>query len=710
MLNKKFQKKSKLVLLLTSFLILIVILSGSYLQTSGNQIPSYALPEILLVDLELEDSIIKYDIDNPIEMEGLFDDIYAAQLDYFNLVGLTVSVVKDGSLFLTKGYGYRNYSSMLPVDPLTTLFRLGSISKTFTAISILQLMEDGLIDLDEDVNTYLTAFQIADTYAEPITIRHLLTHSAGFEETVELSFFEVASEMPDLEETLTTGAPMRVNPPGEVVSYSNYGFTLLGYIVEELTGMPFAQYVQIEIFTPFEMNHTTFEQQLPSNLESDMAVGYWEEREVGYFEYLSINPAAGLTSSAGDMVNFMLGMLNNATYDGNQILENTTVEIMQSAQFITHPDLQNMCFGLYEMSMNDEYIIGHGGDTVFFHSRMALFPEHDFGLFISYNNREGITAKLDFFITFMNYYFPYQNNNIIPMEDYTKGLSDFAGFYLSSRRHYRDAPEIPMEMWMRYFGLEFVSTGEYLKIVGVPIEFVQTAPNYFVERTGQYDYTIVFFKDEKGRVTHFHSDLVGPTSTFEKLHFVYRNFETFNAIIIAFAVIFLVSLTYWGTKGLYSFITNKKSFRNVDTIAKWWVLGIPATFIPFALYLNTKSETVIFLEKEVPEIFGNMFILPLFTLIFVIGLVILTFISWMNFMGIKIKPKPEKESGEKTAKDESQETTDTERTVIKKTMRIVLEKLAKYQPIIKRVHYSILAIFGISLIFILGFWDLLRIA
>ncbi|MCE7741297.1 MAG: serine hydrolase [Candidatus Heimdallarchaeota archaeon] len=722
MFDYKTRGKENLTVIVFISIILSILLSGSFVSASNHQYPSTFLPETLQIDVGKYDFELLQDLDDSVEMESLILSIILGQYDAYNLVGVTYSVVKNGSVLLTGGYGASNFYYLTPVDPITTLFRVGSISKTFIAISILQLMEDGLIALDTDVNNYLTAFQIVDTYEEPITIRHLLTHTAGFEETVSQSVFESALEMPDLEETLTTDAPQRVNPPGEVVSYSNYGFTLLGYIIQELTALPFEQYVQMEILDPFGMNHTSFEQPLPVPLVSDMATGYDEGRVEGYYEYLSISPAAALTSSAGDMAKFMIAMLNNASYNGNQILENSTVELMQSEQFTTHPDLPGMCFGLYEMNTNGEYIIGHGGDTIFFHSRMMLFPEHDLGVFITYNNREGGIAKYDFSTQFIDHYFPYHIDEIVPMDNYDKKLDQFTGFYLSSRRHYSSASGIPKDLWMRIAGLEIYSTGQYLKFVGASIEFVQIAPNYFVERTGDYDFTIIFFKDDKGRITHFHSDIVGPTSTYEKLNFIYRNIDIFNSVIIAFAVIFLISLAYWGAKGLNNFLTKSESIRSLDTIIKWWTLGIPVTFIPYAYYIDVRTETIIFLEKEVPAIFGSTYILLLFTLVFTAGLVIFSVISWTSFRPSSIKARKElqieeNDIGEETEEqiveevvEEIDENIPEEPIEVSKFSEIVqkiLTVIRTFQPLFKRLHYSLLAILSIALVSLFASWNLL---
>ncbi len=720
MVKEKFGKRRRISSVIFVVLFFSLIITGTHISASQEQMPAFNFPALLNTEPSNNPLQIQQDFDDPIEMENLILEILLGQYSDFNLVGMTYSVVRNGSILVSGGYGASDYIALTPVDPNTTLFRLGSISKTFIAISILQLMEDGLIDLEEDVNSYLTAFQIPDTYEEPITIRHLLTHTAGFEETVKQSVFETEYEMPDLEETLMNEVPNRVNPPGELLSYSNFGYCLLGYIIEELTALPYELYIQLEILDPFGMNHTTFEQPLPPHLEPDMATGYGENREEAFFEYLSISPAAAITSTAGDMSKFMVAMLNNATFNGNQILENSTVTLMQSEQFTTHPDLPGMCFGLYEMDANDQHIIGHGGDTVFFHSRMALFPEYDLGVFISYNNREGSIAKGDFFDQFIEHYFPYQNDNVTPMEGYTQDLNEFTGIYVPTRRKYTSVFRIPKDYWVTIMGIQIYSTGEYLKLLGANLEFVQIAPGYFIERSGDLDYTIIFFRDENERVTYFHSNIVGPTMTYEKIHYIYYHLEDFNTITIVFSIIFILSLVYWGSRGLYRFLTTSESTKSLDTIIKWWSIGFPSTILPYVFYLNTKSEEVIFLEKEVPGIFGSTYILLILGSIFTIGQVLFAIISWVEF-----KPSSLKKKNEEQQKDE-QEEVEVEEIEVEELEEPVEEKqedsneifvkierafskIQRFQPLYKRLLYSLLAIISVTLMSLLISWNLLDI-
>ncbi|MHA2308350.1 MAG: serine hydrolase domain-containing protein, partial [Candidatus Heimdallarchaeaceae archaeon] len=176
-----------------------------------------------------------------IDLEDFCNSFILDQLDENDIPGMSISVVQDGELFFTRGYGYYDRWLLESVDPNGTLFRIGSISKTFNAIAVLQLVEDGLLNLDTDVNEYLTEFKIPETYTEAITLRHLLTHSAGFEESRFAVIVDSPFYLEPLEETLKNGIPERVRPPGELTAYSNYGTALAGYIVQLKTGKDFAE-------------------------------------------------------------------------------------------------------------------------------------------------------------------------------------------------------------------------------------------------------------------------------------------------------------------------------------------------------------------------------------------------------------------------------------------------------------------------------------
>ena len=320
------------------------------------------------------------------DFETFLDALIPSQLRNRNIAGAVVAVVKDGQVLFQKGYGYADFEAKKPVLPDQTLFRPGSISKLFTATAVMQLVEQGKLDLDRDVNDYLD-FAIPKTYPEPVTLRQLLTHTAGFEETLKNLFVAHQNDMKPLRTYLVNQMPARIFPPGKVPSYSNYGFTLAGYIVERVSGEKFERYIDNHILKPLRMTSSTFDQPLPPQLAPQMSKAYLNaSKKPRDFEFVQAAPAGALSTTAADMTRFMLAFLQDGSVDGVAILKPETVRQMETRQFELDPMICGLGITFMEYWMNPVRAIGHGGDTVYFHSDMVLVPDAHVGYFISYNS------------------------------------------------------------------------------------------------------------------------------------------------------------------------------------------------------------------------------------------------------------------------------------------------------------------------------------
>jgi len=342
------------------------------------------------------------------DLEVFLDALLPAQLQSRDMAGAVVAVVKDGQVLLAKGYGYADFAAKKRVVADQTLFRPGSISKVFTATAVMQLVEQGKLDLDRDVNDYLD-FAIPKTFAEPITLRRLLTHTAGFEEALKNLFVPSAKKVRSLRDYLIGAMPQQIFRPGTVPSYSNYGLALAGYIVERSSGEPFEKYIAAHILAPVRMEHSTFAQPLPPSLEATMSQGYLAATQgAKNFEFVQAAPAGALSTTGVDMTRFMLAFLADGTLDGATILKPETVRTMEAHQFELHPALRALGFILMEYSSTGQRIVGHAGDTIYFHSDMIMMPEARVGLFISYNSagsRFG-GGRGEVIRAFLNRYFP----------------------------------------------------------------------------------------------------------------------------------------------------------------------------------------------------------------------------------------------------------------------------------------------------------------
>jgi CubicO group peptidase (beta-lactamase class C family) len=300
--------------------------------------------------------------------------------------GAVVVIVKDGKVLLEKGYGVSDVAAATEVNPRETLFRLGSVSKLFTWTAVMQLVESGKLNLDVDINQYLD-FTIPALHGQPITLRNLMTHTAGFEEAVNGIAAPDAEHIARLGQALKRWTPTRVFDAGTTPAYSNYGASLAGYIVERVSGERFADYVARHIFTPLGMLHSTFEQPLRPDLLAHMSKGYLDgETAPGNYELVVWQPAGSVSTTGDDMSRFMIAHLQHGRFDETQILRPTTADQMHTTALTVVPRLDRMDLGFYEENINGHRVIGHEGDTVFFHTALSLYLDDDVGVFVALNS------------------------------------------------------------------------------------------------------------------------------------------------------------------------------------------------------------------------------------------------------------------------------------------------------------------------------------
>src|SRR6266511_3233817 len=345
---------------------------------------------------------------DPAALEAFFDGLINAQRDAFRVPGATVSVVQHGTLLFAKGYGYANVEQRTSVAADTTLFRVASVSKLFVWTAVMQLVEQGKLDLNADVNTYLKDFKIPPTYPQPITLAHLMTHTPGFEEQALGTSVRSAQNLKPLGEFLATHMPARVRPPGELTAYSNYGAALAGYIVSQVSGMSFEQYVDEHILQPLEMRHSSFRQPLPPRLVPDIAVGYTYTDGAFHpqsFKWMQLVPAAALSATATDMANFMIAQLQNGRFGSTRILQEATARAMHQQNFTNDPRVNGFAHGFAVATINDQQLLWHGGDIMHFHSALVLLPAHNVGFFVAYNGANGMLAVLNTIRAFLDQYY-----------------------------------------------------------------------------------------------------------------------------------------------------------------------------------------------------------------------------------------------------------------------------------------------------------------
>jgi CubicO group peptidase (beta-lactamase class C family) len=347
--------------------------SGAFLSSASTAAPGLATVPAVASPLTTEDA------------QAWLDGFMPYALARGAIPGAVVILVKDGHVLLEKGYGVSDVAAGSVVRPSETLFRLGSVSKLFTWTAVMQLVEGGSLDLDTDINQYLD-FKIPPFRGKSITLRNLMTHTAGFEEAVSGIAAQDPEHIPSLGTALKRWTPTRVHDPGTTPAYSNYGAALAGLIVERVSGERFDAYVERHIFTPLGMLHSTFQQPLPPAFLANMSKGYPNsEKAPGAYELVVWQPAGSVSTTGDDMSRFMIAHLQHGRFGETQILRPMTADLMHTTALTLLPPLDRMDLGFYEENINGHRVIGHDGDTVFFHTGLSLYLDDGVGIFVALN-------------------------------------------------------------------------------------------------------------------------------------------------------------------------------------------------------------------------------------------------------------------------------------------------------------------------------------
>lgn len=507
------------------------------------------------------------------EVEAFMDRFFARQLKKEKIPGATVSVVKDGKVLFAKGYGQADIESNEPVVADETLFRIASTSKLFTATAVMQLVEEGKLDLDEDVNAYLDDVEVPDTYpGRPVTLRNLLTHTAGFEEHFTGSLSPGADELRPLGEYLAEDMPARVVPPGEVTSYSNYGVALAGHVVEEVSGESYDRYLKENIFDPLGMQDTSAAQPpAPATLDKRLATGYdveGGEPVAKPFEYVNVSPAGTVSTTSTDMARFMIAHLQDGRYGDARILDEATAREMQEQQFVNYPGLDGMGITFYQQTINGERMVEHGGNLNQFHALLALIPERDVGFFVAYNSYGdgGQRAEYELQNAFMDHFYPEEPPaGLEPSDtDAAGNASRFAGSYRTTRSNSTGFEKV------------LTLTGE-VRVTANPDGSLTTNGGYFVRnfdteqrwiKVAQANAPTIFRAEgseeriafgDSGRATYLASD-VDPTTAYEKLPF-YESPRLHLVLLVGSLVVLLLSALAWAAGAAIFWWYERRSRR-----------------------------------------------------------------------------------------------------------------------------------------------------
>lgn len=485
------------------------------------------------------------------DVDSWLDGMMPFALRRGDLAGAVIVVVKDGQVLTQRGFGYADAAKRTPVDPARTLFRPGSVSKLFTWTAVMQQVEVGKIDLDADVNTYLD-FKIPLKDGKPVTMRQLMTHTAGFEEHGKLTMFDDPKFQISLGDLVKGGIPNRVYAAGTTPSYSNYGTALAGYIVERVSKLSFEDYVEQRIFQPLGMMQSTFRQPLPKAFAPFMATGYRQLSTGPYkFEIVGPSPAGGLSSTGADMAKFMISHLNQ----GAGLMKPETARLMHDTPLTILPPLNRMELGFFETNINGRQVIGHLGDTQAFHTALHLFTKENIGIYMSFNatGEQGSVGPVRraLFEDFADRYLPGNEmpSTRVDAKTSAEHAKMLAGNWLNSRR-----AETNFYAIASLFGQVKISVGPKGELIipagrdlsGKPAKWVETSPFVWhnADGHGRLAAQVV-----DGKVVRWSIDGISPFMVFDRAPASKSAAWIMPAMYISLGVL-LITLLQWPASAL----------------------------------------------------------------------------------------------------------------------------------------------------------------
>jgi CubicO group peptidase (beta-lactamase class C family) len=578
----------------------------------------------------------------PQELEAFVDNFFNEEMSKTHVPGAVISVVKDGKLFFAKGYGYANLEKKIPVEADKTLFRVASLSKLFTATAAMQLYERGQLDLDADVNKYLD-FELENPYSETVTAARMMMHTDGTTVRRIGLAARTEAEMELLGDYLADHMPPIVSRPGELYSYSSHSTALLGYVVEKISGTPFAEYIDKNILQPLEMRRSTFLQPPPPALADNLAVGY--QHQSGNFKpvpflYLNIAPAAAMSTTATDMTNFMIAHLLRGRYENSRILEENTVRLMHKTHFAHHPKLPGTGYSFRERLENNIRMIGHLGSLRGYSSSLTLMPDQNIGIFIASNSFSGIHGKL--LSQLLDHYFPVPDKPapLKPLALTNEQLDRFTGTYRDVE--YPHATFLKPSAVFKHInikkgdngtlviqtpGLFFLNNPQNIKLIPVGPQLFQRANDDALTAFGGA------IEDEGSNLIKFAFNPLWPKiGAYERVPWYETAWVQLG--LLGFCVlIFLSAFFIWPIRPLIRRLRGKPFQIERHYSRAWLLAGLVSTLnlvfivgLPLLLWFYGAWK----LAYGVPAFAIAFLSLPLIATVLTLGLAVFTVLGWKN--------------------------------------------------------------------------------
>jgi len=577
----------------TCLLILMLVLVGQSIPHA------YAAAELELAENEIDSFAQQY-----FSEEKLAEN---------KLSSAAMAVVQGGQVVYSEAFGLQNQEERTQATPDGTMFRIGSISKTFVGTAVMQLAEQGKLDMHRDVNDYLP-FRIPDTHNRPITLHHLLTHTSGFEEvylnTVSLDY---QNRMP-LAEYVKEHVPKRLREPGRAIAYNNYGPTLAAYIVELVSGIPYEQYVGENILRPLAMNDTDLE--VREQWLDRLALEYVYKN--GRFKPLKIYsehnfPSGDIIATTVDMAAYMIAHLQEMRGEANVLFKRAEKPIYDR-QFTHHPNIPGYAYAFHERLHGGERMLEHGGTMAATNSFMLLSPESNFGLYFVFVGEQSPAKIVD---DFLSKFFPEAGVPPEPLEPADVAPSSLAAF------EGKYAPNIFPESDFTHFSLmtsdelTVEADGESLRLIGFGEDVAYSPVGEKLFRSAEGDYLV------------FEGDSVAYAGVvFDKLPWYHVSLSSNTIFLLLALALFLGSAIVFFVRAI------AQSVRKVTYVTggrDLLIAGISASYLftafAFVYYIAT-VDTMFYLNARVPMLLKAAMVSPLIGMLFTAGLLVWAALLW----------------------------------------------------------------------------------
>ncbi|MFN0182094.1 MAG: serine hydrolase domain-containing protein [Gemmatimonadales bacterium] len=325
------------------------------------------------------------------DLDARLDSLVPAAIAHHRVPGAVVAVVRGDRVAL-RGFGFARLEDSVPADPNRSLYRLASVAKLFVATVVLQQVDRAGLSLEVPIDRLAPEVPLDRRFEAPITLRHLLTHTAGFDERMIGYGAPTREAMRPLGEYLANRLPDRGWPPGMLVGYSNHGMALAAYLAEKRAGVPFAELAARDLFRPLGMTRTFYLDPPDSALRSDLARGYRCGGESGCTPapvlWSNAYPVGLAFSTAADMARFIRVQLSGGVLDSTRIIADTMLAQAHRRQFSHHPALPGIGFAFFEQEYRGVRLLTHAGGAPGAATALVMAPETDLGVFVATNAGE----------------------------------------------------------------------------------------------------------------------------------------------------------------------------------------------------------------------------------------------------------------------------------------------------------------------------------